>query len=242
MSSSSASKKAVVAVKVFSDIVWPFCFTAKRAIELAATKANIDLQLHWLPFQLNPFLGPEGDDKLQAYMKKFGPQAERMLKDPNNQLCRLGQHLNREAAKICNSGENSPPPPPVDFKYIEGSRVFNTMKCHMLVAHDAVEHDPKLQNHLMEVMFRKYFIEGKDLSINDELFDAAKECGISKEVVEDAVVKQNDSLAQKVKGQLASARGIRGVPYFKFPDGEVVNGSESIDTFQELLEACASTK
>ena len=231
----SAPPLPAVDVRVIGDITCPFCFAAKRAIELAAIKSNLDLRLHWLPFQLDPQIGPEGADRLESYVKKFGPHVESMIRDPNHQLCRTGHNLNREAEAIfANDKEHLPPP--VEYRYIEGSRVFNTMKCHMLVAHPAVAENYKIQNKLMDVFFRKFFGEGKDLSVGNELYDAAKECNIPREVVEEAVVKRNPGLEQKVRGLLCCARGVRGIPYFKFPKGEVLNGSVSIDIFQEVLE------
>lgn len=187
-----------------------------------------------MPFQLNPTLPDTGADKMELYIRKFGPQAEKMLRDPNNQFARMSAHLNQEAKAIDPSTQY----PPVEFRYIEGSRVFNSLRAHMLVAHDAVEADNALQNKLMEIMFRKYFAEGKDLGKTEELMACGQEAGISKEIIEDAIVKENLPLKQKTLAGIAQARGVGGVPFFRFPNKEVASGSQPIDVFQELLEDC----
>ena len=56
----------------------------KRALELAARQLNVGLQISWAPFQLDGTIPPEGADKMQHYLKKFGPQAEGMLRNPKN--------------------------------------------------------------------------------------------------------------------------------------------------------------
>lgn len=189
-----------------------------------------------MPFQLNPGLSDAGADKMQLYISKFGPQAERMLRDPNNQFSRMAAMLNQEAKKV--DPANKLNFPALEFRYHEGSRVFNTLRAHMLVAHDAVEADNALQNRLMEIMFRKYFAEGKDLNQTDELVACGLEAGISKEVIEDAIIKENPALKQKTLAGIAQARGIGGVPFFRFPNKQNVSGSQPIEVFEEILTDC----
>lgn len=36
-------------------------------------QAGVEVELQWKPFQLSPESSIEGEDKMQMYMKKFGP-------------------------------------------------------------------------------------------------------------------------------------------------------------------------
>eukprot|EP01079_Euglenida_sp_SAG-EU17-18_P002312 gene2312-3155_t len=108
----------------------------------------------WQPGHLS------GADKMEYYKKKFGPQAEAMLKDPNNMLNVRGRPMG------------------IEFNYHEGSRVFNTFSAHR-VMELALRNSVQTQNDLCEVLFRKYFKEGKDLSQISDLVDAAEEAASS---------------------------------------------------------------
>jgi predicted DsbA family dithiol-disulfide isomerase len=153
-----------------------------------------------------------------------------MLKDPNN-------HLNRMARQL---SALDPTRPAIGFTYVEGSRAFNTMRAHVLVAHEAVEADPRLQNSLMQVLFRKYFQEGRDLSTDEELVASAKEVGLSDAVIEAAVLRPSAELQRRVAEMIARTRRIRGVPHFTFPSGDEVSGSQPVEAFEEVLESCVT--
>lgn len=191
----------------------------KRALEAAALRTGTTLELEWKPFMLDPSLPRGGVDKMDHYSKKFGPRAKAMLTDPNNMLAQRGKPLG------------------IDFQYHPGSKVFNTMACHKVVQLALAKGGLALQNRLMEVMFRRYFTEGKNLGEEAELTEAAVESGLSAEDVATAV--KDPSIDRTVVGEIEEAMtAVSGVPHFIFPSGQQISGGESVDSFARALQAC----
>ena len=215
-----AGKK--VTVEVISDIVCPWCWVGKRAIEAGAAKAGVELELHWKPFQLNPHSPVEGEDKMEAYIRKFGPDAKRFLLDQNNHLYTRGREV----------GAN--------MRYVEGSKVFNTFPAHHLIHWAEKEHGPKRANDLHEVLFRKYFNEGLNLGPKDELLKAVKEVGLPVEDAEKAM--EAKKYADEVNKELRqSHRTCSGVPHFTFPNGHTISGGQEVDHFAAILAELADS-
>jgi predicted DsbA family dithiol-disulfide isomerase len=100
------TEKKLIKIDVSSDTVCPWCFVGKRNLDkaIAASKDQYDfevlslclslrlcvvcvpplifyqlnLQVRWHPFQLNPSAPKEGIEKKEFYRKKFGSQSERI--------------------------------------------------------------------------------------------------------------------------------------------------------------------
>ena len=190
----------------------------KRAIERAAQRIpELELQLVWKPFQLDPRLPASGKDKMQHYLQKFGPSAKSFLVDPNNMLNTRGKPMG------------------IEFVYHEGSKVFNSFNAHKLLAAAGLESVQK-QNALMEVYFRQYFKEGKSLGLPEELIPGAVEAGMSEAEVRKVI--DDDHLTEVVGDELANSHAkVRGVPHFYFPGGGEISGGESTETFERTLRA-----
>ena len=193
----------------------------KRELELAAARANVALDLVCKPFMLDPSLPPAGVDKLQHYMRKFGPQAERMLKDPNNFLAQRGKPIG------------------CAFQYHEGSKVFNSMQAHHLLTWAVLKHGVPAQMKLKEVFLRRYLAEGANLGLQPELLASVAEVGLPQEeakAVLDETHKDFDEIQETFESQLAdSHRKGNGVPAFYFPDGTTFSGGQEARTFDQAI-------
>src|SRR5690606_17559645 len=67
----------VVDINVVSDVMCPWCFVGKKRLEkaLAEIGPEVDVAIHWRPYQLDPTLPPEGKDRRAYFAKKFGDPA-----------------------------------------------------------------------------------------------------------------------------------------------------------------------
>lgn len=182
------------------------------------------MRIQWLPYQLDPTI-TEPEDKLARYVQKFGPRAERMLKDPNNMF---NQRVRPLLGKVPESHL---------FTYVEGSKVFNDFSAHVLMGHRAVA-EADLGDKLMSIFFRDYFQNGKSFHSRDALAAAAKEAGLTEAVVDDAlgdaalIARTKQEIAQYARG------GINGVPHIIMPNGRQLSGAQEVETFAALLQEC----
>ena len=57
-----------------SDVVCPWCAIGLASLEIALqeVEGEIDVDLHVQPFELNPQLGPEGEDDVAHLRAKYG--------------------------------------------------------------------------------------------------------------------------------------------------------------------------
>jgi predicted DsbA family dithiol-disulfide isomerase len=60
-----------------SDISCPWCVVGLRALDLALARVSPDISatLHFQPFELNPTMGPEGQDITEHITQKYGISA-----------------------------------------------------------------------------------------------------------------------------------------------------------------------
>ena len=64
-----------VTVDVVSDVVCPWCFLGKKRLEAAiASLPDVDVEIRWRPFQLDPTIPPEGKDRREYMIGKFGSE------------------------------------------------------------------------------------------------------------------------------------------------------------------------
>ena len=62
-------------IDIISDAICPWCYIGKRQLERALAllePQGLKFQIAWHPFQLNPDMPPEGTDRLQYRIAKFG--------------------------------------------------------------------------------------------------------------------------------------------------------------------------
>jgi predicted DsbA family dithiol-disulfide isomerase len=194
----------------------------KRSIELAAQSNNVDLELVWKPFMLNPNGPVAGEDKMQAYMRKFGAQARSFLTDPNNMIAKRGREMG------------------LDYQYHDGSKTFNTIHPHRLMYYTLEKYGVEAQNKLQEVLFRRYFKEGQNLgpiAEDGDLVAGAVESGLDKAEVL-TFLKSEEAHEEVQEEMVESHSKVSGVPHFYFPEsGLETSGGQTQQAFQKLLSA-----
>ena len=71
----SDDHRASITIDVVSDVVCPWCFVGKRKLEQAlALVPELNVELNWRPFQLDPTIPQGGVSRLEYMTKKFGPE------------------------------------------------------------------------------------------------------------------------------------------------------------------------
>ena len=61
-----------------SDVSCPWCAVGLKALEAALERVGreVTADLHFQPFELNPQMGPEGEDIVEHITRKYGPSAD----------------------------------------------------------------------------------------------------------------------------------------------------------------------
>ncbi len=199
---------------IFSDPICPWCFIGKRRLERAlAARPDLEIEVNWRAFQLNPEMPAEGMDR-QLYLElKFGgPAAAQRIYDT---IAEAGA-----AEKIA-----------FDFNAIR--RTPNTVNAHRLIRRAGLEGK---QDSVVEALFRRYFLAGEDIGDTAILLKAAREAGLPSSDLEAFLAGAEEADVVRSEDALARRTGIQGVPTFIFANRFALSGAHEPEVLIQMFE------
>ena len=205
-------------IEIISDTVCPWCLVGKRKLEAALKqRPELDVTISWKPFQLNPDAPPEGKDRKTAIAEKFGS-----LENARQIYDRVGS-AGKEVG--------------VDFNFDAIPRTPNTQNSHRLI-HWAGQ--AGVQNAMVEILFRRFFIDGEDIGDKGILLDAAEEADLERDLIASRL--DSDLDLQQVLDEDTQARqlGVSGVPFFIFERKYAVSGAQPPEAFLQIFDTIAA--
>lgn len=205
-------------IDVVSDVVCPWCYIGKRRLEralalLAIQYPDVEPEVRWHTFQLNPDMSPEGMPRADYVKNKFGDAAN----SPYERVAAVGKEVG------------------LPFAFDRISRQPNTVVAHSLIA---VSEPGMAQDAMVEALFKAYFIEARDLTEASVLIDIAESAGMDRVLAEQHL--QNAALHSQTIDSDKAARemGITGVPFFIFNRQVGLSGAHEGETLlQGMVEA-----
>ena len=206
-----------VHVEVVSDVVCPWCYIGEHRLEAAIAQVpDIDVEVNWRPYFLNPWIPREGIDR-QTYLEtKFGS------------VERYSAIAERVAAAAAMEG--------LVYDAEKMSRQPNTLDCHRLILWSRSASDPgRMKQRLMEL----YFAEGGDLSDPKALIQAAVDCGMDGDLVRRLLASDADVDRIENEAESAKEAGIDGVPCFIFGGSMIVTGAQSPEYLANAIQRVA---
>jgi predicted DsbA family dithiol-disulfide isomerase len=216
----SGAAKTKVKIDVISDVVCPWCYLGKARLEAAlATLPDVEAEIHWRPYMLDPSIPRSGVDR-KAYMEaKFGTGPR--LGHIHEQLTGFGKDVGIS----------------YDFDAIKVAP--NTMGAHRLIRW-AAQAGPGKQSKVVDLLFKAYFEEGKDIGSAPVLTDIARKSDMDTSIVE--TLLPTDAEEAGVIGEIAAAKqmGITGVPCFVINQKYAVSGAQTPDILADAISKAAS--
>lgn len=210
----------VIPISVTSDFICPWCYIGEkrlaRAIGLLPT--GIDVQLQWLPFELNPDMPPEGMDRRIYLSRKFGSW----------------EHGQAIQARTVLAGRDDG----ATFDYEAIKRTPNTFLAHR--ASYLAQREGR-QRAFVEAVLQAYFVHGRDIGSKAVLTEIASEIGLDRDAV--VAFLSSDEGAESVRAleHAALARGVQGVPYFDI-GGTPIVGAQPAETILKAITEVAGRR
>lgn len=207
--------KQILNIDIISDVVCPWCVIGygrlKKAI--ANVGADIEINMQWHPFELNPNMPQQGENLRTHLANKYGTTLEGSIK--------ARAMLTEEGKKIG-----------FTFNYFDQMKMLNTHQCHQLL-HWAK--DSGRQNALAEALFEHFFGNRGEFS-EAELLSIVEKVGLSREQA--AVVLSDNTESHEVRRIEAKwqQQGIHGVPLFIFNSEQALSGAQDVSVFEQLLQ------
>ena len=203
-----------------SDVSCPWCVIGLKAQEQAADrlKDQVVLDLHFQPFELNPQMGPEGQDIAEHLHEKYGASPEQSQR-------------NREAiaARGAELG--------FTFRMDQRSRIYNTFDAHRLL-HWAAEKG--LQAPLKHALFKAYFTDGQNPGSHEVLADLAAQVGLDADEARALLASDRYAAPVREREQFYLHHGIHSVPAVVINERHLIQGGQPVEVFEQALRQIAA--
>lgn len=190
-------------IDVVSDVICPWCFLGKRRLDAALAALDMDVFIRWRPYMLDPTIPPEGLDRHDYMLAKFGPERLKTIHDP---LIEAGKELD------------------VPYNFDAITRTPNSLDAHRLIRW---AHTVDRQTEVVERLFMAYWSEGKDVGNRDVLAQCAGDAGVNAQQIRELLDTQQDVEETRAEIEHATNIGVTGVPTFILAQSYALVGAQS---------------
>ena len=209
-----------VTVDLVSDVACPWCYLGKRRLERAIELVpEIRVAVRWQPYRLDPTIPPEGMDRNDYIIRKFG--SLEALDEAHKRMTDFGHAEG------------------VDYHFERITRSANTINAHRLVRWAAAT---GAEDAMVERLFAAYFSEGLDIGSIEVLATLAGAIGLDAEVT--AKRLSGDEDREAVAGAIEDAYriGVTGVPCFIIDQKYAVMGAHPAESLARSITQAASER
>jgi predicted DsbA family dithiol-disulfide isomerase len=211
-----------VTVDVISDVVCPWCYIGQKRLDKAvAGLPDVDVDIRWRPYQLDPTIPPEGKDRKAYMLAKFG--SEERLRQIHDRIVPLG------AADG------------IDFHFEDIKIAANTLDAHRVIRW-AVSAGDGVQSRVVKALFAANFERGEYIGDKAELARIAGENGMDEATVADLLATDADKDAVQAEIENAQRMGVTGVPFFVLEGKYAVSGAQDAAVLADAIRQVAQMK
>lgn len=215
------SVPARITVDIFSDVMCPWCVIGYKQLEqaLASLAGEIEAEVRWRPFELNPDMPSEGEDMAAHVMRKYGRAPDAAS---TGQMVAIAERAGYDMRYL---GEEPEPE----------RRLWNTFLAHKLLRWALVSAGPEAQTRLKLALFDAHFQQRRNVSDRAVLLDVAAGAGLDRAGAQSAL--DDETLAHEVHEEELAARAaeINAVPAMIVGGRYLVPGAQEPETYANML-------
>ena len=205
-----------------SDVSCPWCAIGLSALEQALdrVKGEVQAQLHFQPFELNPQMGPDGQDVAEHLTQKYGStpaQQEQIRNTIRERGAAVGFEFRREWR----------------------GRIWNTFDAHRLL-HWAGLEDPARQHALKKALLVAHHGRGESPAAVEVLVAAAQAAGLDAARAREILASDEYAAEVRAQEQYYTSAGIHSVPAVIFNDKHLVSGGQPVEVFEQAIRQIAA--
>jgi predicted DsbA family dithiol-disulfide isomerase len=208
-----------IKIDFVSDVSCPWCAIGLRSLDAALSRLGNDIEadIHFQPFELNPQMGADGEDISEHIARKYGSSPEQVARN---------QEMIRERGAALG----------FVFDLKKRRRIYNTFDAHRLL-HWAAESDK--QKELKEALFVAYFTEGLNPGDLQVLENVAASVGLDRERARQILNSDEYATEVRAREQLYQNAGIHAVPAVILNDRYLIQGGQPVEAFERALRQAA---
>jgi predicted DsbA family dithiol-disulfide isomerase len=198
-----------------SDVSCPWCAIGLGYLDVALERLRgvVRAEIIFQPFELNPGLPPEGEDRYENVARKYGTDRARA-------------RANRERQRVLAAQ--------VGFEMVtaEDSRFYNTFDAHRLLWWARIE---GRQAALKRALLAAFHTHMRDVSDHEVLVTAATYVGLDPDAAREVLFsgRYADEVRAAERGWLQA--GVTGVPVVVVDGRRGITGAQPPDTLEHLL-------
>lgn len=205
-----------------SDIACPWCAVGLGALEKALERlqGQVQAELHFQPFELNPHMGPGGQDLGEHLTEKYGSTPE--------QQAQIRQTISARGAEV-------------GFTFHPGGRgrVYNTFNAHRLLHWAEGQGDGK-QHALKKAFLEAYQGRAECMDDAEVLLAAVAQVGLEVSAAREVLASDAFTSEVRERQQFYTQAGIRSVPAVIINDKHLISGGQPVEVFEQALARIAS--
>ena len=210
-----SQRKPSITIEYVHDVVCSWCpiglQNVKSAIE--ALKDEIDFDLRFLPYELNPTMPPEGEAIERYFARRSGWTAEKFKAYAVTVV---------EKAKAVG----------LTYDYSKRTHYYSTAAAHRLI-HFAEQFGE--QQRIVDALTTAYFTNGVNVSNIDNLVEIAASVGQNRSKLLDYLYADQLDPALLAKQEKVRRLHIQSVPSMLIDDETFIQGSNSAEFFNEAF-------
>lgn len=208
----------MVKLDVISDPICPWCYIGKTQLDRALADApDHPFTIEWHPFQLNPDMPAGGMDR-RAYLEgKFGGKDGAL----------------RAYAPVVDHAEKAG----AEMHLDRITRTPNTIDAHRLIHWAGIEGRQLL---MVDLLFKAYFVEGRDISDHEVLADLADTAEMDAAMVAKLLGSDADLADVRARDAHSRKMGVSSVPTFIVAGQHAVPGAQPPAVWAKVIAEIAS--
>ena len=219
--------KPKVAVDIWSDVMCPWCAVGytQFAKSVSELKDDLDIEVRWMPFELNPDLPPEGrrQDEHLARVYDRSPEEVAAMR------AQMQATAERAGFPMAWTGEGEEPP----------AMMWNTFEAHKLLRWALVDQGPEAQTRLKVALLEAHFQQRRNISDRTVLLDIAEAEGFDRAKAAEALADEALAIAVRAEEQRGRHAGINSVPSFVVNGRYVIQGAREPEDYAQMLRQVA---
>ena len=216
-----------LAIDIYSDVMCPWCIIGYRQLlkALDELEGEIAVETRWRPFELNPDMPPEGEERTAHIARKYG----RTMDQAREGAAHMQTMAERVDYSFAWEGEGEEPP----------ALMRNTFLAHKLLAHALDAAGWEVQTDLKLALFDAHFRDRRDIGDPQVLLDIAADVGLDREA--SAAALADEALGERIRAeeQAAFDANITGVPAMVIEGKFLVPGAQEPETYVNALRRVA---
>ncbi len=207
-------------IDLVSDIACPWCAIGYRRLEqaLEILDGEVEVELVWQPFELNPDMPPEGEPILEHLCRKYGQDAASIERN-QGELMALAEELG------------------LNFRGARERRAHNTFDAHRVLAWAAEQGHATA---LKLALFDAYFGEARRPSDPAVLREKAEQVGLDGDAAE--AIARSNQYADEVRAaeRRFMEAGVSAVPGFVLDGRYLVSGAQPPAALADAIRQVAA--